>query len=220
MKAKILKEQIELFGEWKNLPLHKEKVFIEDGIIDIDRYLSSEKRIMLFLKEAYGEEENWNLADIIRDNWKGPKYKVFWTASYWIYLLNTINHLEIPLFPSSEEKLDACRNYLLSSAIVNVKKSNGESLSTHEDIMEYALHDKKLILKQIRIIDPQIILCGNTKEFFDIVWDRELRAVEKTEFIYESDGKIIIDYWHPSNLYPDKLCYYALGTLYQRILRH
>ena len=218
MKTEYNTAHADLMLKWKELPLHQGQVFIEDGIIDIDKYVSSKNKVLILLKEAYGEDNAWSLADIIKNIWKGPKYKIFWTISYWLYLINKTTKTNIPLFPSSEKELNECREYLLSSAIVNIKKSSGQSTSNQDDLMEYINEDRELLRRQIEIVNPSIIICGYTKDFFDLIWNKNIHAMDNTELIYTTEGITVIDFWHPSNQYPDKLCYYALGALYQKTL--
>lgn len=149
-----------LMSQWKERPLHKGQVFIEDGIICLEKWKQSKSKILILLKEAYGEEESWSLVETIRDVWKGPKYKVFWTMAYWLYLLNKIEPAAIPLFPATEKEFDACRECLLSAAVVNIKKSAGNSASNYDDLLLYIRKDRKLLREQLEIINPDIILCG------------------------------------------------------------
>jgi len=207
-----------LMSKWKNRPLHKGQVFIEDGIICLEKWKHSKNKVLILLKEAYGEEESWSLVETIRDVWKGPKYKVFWTIAYWLYLLNKIEPAAIPLFPATEKEFDACREYLLSAAVVNLKKSAGNSASNYDELLSYVRKDRKLLREQLEIINPGIILCGYTKEYFDLFWNRKTEKIKNTEFLYKSGNTIIIDFWHPANQYPDKLCYYALGAVCQKVI--
>ena len=105
----------ELLKRWKNDPLHRGKVFIEDGIIDYNKWKKAKKKIMFFLKEAYGGDKNWSLTKTIKDKWKGPKYKMWWTISYWQYVLLKTNKNNIPLFPSSDIDFKEC-------CIIGIKK--------------------------------------------------------------------------------------------------
>lgn len=211
-----IRESDKLLKEWKNTSLHNDKVFISDGIIDLNKW-GKKKKILLILKEAYGSDEDWSLTETIKDEWKGPKYKVWWTVSYWLYLLNKTTKDFVPLFPNKEEEAQ-CIDYLLSSAVLNIKKSNGRSYSEIEDLKKYVESDKDFILKQIEIINPDIILCGNTGQFLFPTVFGEPNKIENTDWHYRWKNRMIIDYWHPANQYPDELCYYALGQLYQRIL--
>ncbi len=215
-KEIYIKESEQLLKKWKETPSHKKNVFISDGIIDLEKW-GSHKKILLILKEAYGSDEDWSLTETIKNEWKGPKYKVWWTVSYWLYLLNKTTKDFVPLFPKDNE-IKECVEFLLSSAILNIKKSNGKSSSENDDLKKYVTSDKDFILKQIELINPDIILCGNTGQFLFPEIFSECNKIENTQWFYRWKERMIIDYWHPANQYPDELCYYALGQLYQRIL--
>lgn len=193
---------------WSEKVIHKEKGFIEDGIIDTTRWQKANRKVILLLKEAY--DGYGNLCQLIRDEWKGPKYKIWWTASYWLYALQKITANYIPPFPKEQKEFDECREYLLSSAIINIKKSGGKAPSEYEDILKYAIEDSKLLKDQITLINPDIILCGSTFNYLKKFWTDEMKQIGDTEFIFKTGNCILINYWHPANHYPNKLCYYAL----------
>jgi hypothetical protein len=222
INEEIIQKQEELFKEWEEKPLHKDKVFIRDGIIDIESWQKTDKKIVFLLKEAYGTEK-YDLAKLIRNDRKCPKYKMWWTVSYWLYVLNETTANLIPKFSDfygTEEGNEKCKNYLLSSAFVNVKKSNGESFSNDEDLKKYMISDKDLLMRQLELYAPNIIICGSTKWLLEGIWnkDKPITEIKNTQWIYQSEGMKIIDFYHPANQYPLELCYYTLGYLYQRAL--
>ena len=47
-------------------------------------------------------------------------------------------------------------------AIINLKKSDGTETSDIDEIMQSTLADKAEILEEMRIIDPDVIVCGST----------------------------------------------------------
>jgi hypothetical protein len=57
-------------------------------------------------------------------------------------------------------------------------------------------------------------------DFFNSIWSKPVQKIDGTELIYKTDDITVIDFWHPSNQYPDTLCYYALGALYQKTRIH
>lgn len=206
-------KQNALMKQWSEKDLHKGRSFIADGIIDYSRWEKSDRKILLLFKEAYGDYDD--LCRLIRDEWKGPKYKLWWTVSYWLYAIQKITKNSCPIFPNDESEFDECIEYLLSSAIVNIKKSSGKSSSEYDDIITYAKEDSSLLEKQVLLINPDIILCGYTFEPFKTFWKKPLNKVGNTGFIFKSEGLTVIDFWHPSNHYPNHLCFYALCSILQ-----
>src|SRR3981081_4586709 len=114
-----------LLSEWAERQHHRRKGFIGDGIIDASRWAGARRKVVLLLKEAYGEHRgsgDWDLCKVIREEWKGPKYPIWWQAAYWCYAAqNTVPR--IPELPERETATDA----LCQAAFVNIKKSNGSS---------------------------------------------------------------------------------------------
>ncbi|MBL7084446.1 MAG: hypothetical protein ISS41_12560 [Candidatus Aminicenantes bacterium] len=121
----------------------------------------------------------------------------------------------IPPFPNKKEQHDECVEFLLSSAVVNIKKSDGKTSSSHEDLEKYVIEDRSMIMEQLSLIDPKIILCGYTFDHFKEIWSGEIKPVGNTEFIFQAQNHIVIDWWHPANQYPNELCYYALCAVVQ-----
>lgn len=185
-----------LFTEWKDLKHHKNKSFVTDGIVEFSKWNNSQK-ILIILKEAYGGE--WNLADIIDDReWikSNPHYRML---SMWLYILNNTTVDNRPKI-KSDEQLNEAFQYLLSSAIINIKKSAGKSSSNDKEIYDYAVKDKELIKAQIDLIAPQIILCGYTAHALmkGVYEKNDYGKFYSTEFCIEHNEMLIIDFWHPS----------------------
>ncbi len=98
---------------------------------------------------------------------------------------NECTESHIPKFPTTNEEYEICKNSLLNSAIVNIKKSNGHSSSDFEDLGNYLKEDIFLLKEQIENIDPDIILCGNTFEFLKMIFPDIQPCEEKIEFLYK-----------------------------------
>lgn len=213
MENDFTEKHSELMKRWSEKTLHKGNDFIEDGIVDLSRWQKSGKKILLLLKEAYGDYGD--LCWLIRDEWKGPKYKVWWAASYWLYALHKMSDNYIPAFPKEQKQFDECTEHLLSSAVVNIKKSSGKTSSDYEDVLKYAREDAELLKEQISLINPDIIICGSTFDYFKEFWPDKIDKVGDTEFVFKTGKHILINYWHPANQYHNELCFYALCAIMQ-----
>ena len=93
-------EELEtLFDEWKNDPKHKDKLFIKDGIIELDTWKREKLQILFLAKEAYTEEDNGiDLREIVR---KEAPFDNWFVVAQWIYAIQELykNPDTIPLFP-------------------------------------------------------------------------------------------------------------------------
>lgn len=196
-----------LMTRWSSRALHQGEQFIRDGIIDFNKWASAGRKILLLLKEAYDCDD---LCSTIRDEWQGPRYNIWWTASYWLYALQNCSGNSFKSFPSSETEYEECKRHLLSAAVINVKKSGGTSSSNDDDLSKYVKEDGEVICEQIELINPDIILCGYTYGFFKEIVKETPASVGKAGYLYRVNGRTIIDWWHPAKKYPNEIWYYAL----------
>jgi len=196
-----------LMDRWSRGNLHQGRQFCRDGIIDPIRWEAADRKILLLLKEAYDCDD---LCLTIRDEWQGPRYNIWWTASYWLYALRKCTGTFFPTFPKSDSEFKQCSEYLLSAAAVNVKKSDGASASSNEDLAKYVKEDHQLIQEQINLIQPDIVLCGYTFEYYKDIMGSNTSPIGQAGYIHSANGRIIFDWWHPAQKYPNEIWYYAL----------
>ncbi|CAN2042122.1 Uracil DNA glycosylase superfamily protein [Candidatus Magnetomoraceae bacterium gMMP-15] len=202
----------QIFKEWKEREIHKGKLFITDGIIDQEKWDISEIKILFLLKEAYESnpevKTGWSLCNLISKNWKGPKGKMCWAMAQWAYGIQQLHKTgDVPFF---QRRGDDLKRALLSSAVINLKKSEGKSKSDNKDLSSYVKSDWDLIERQIDLIKPNIVICGMT---FPLIRDRLKGAKKFSEWIYIYKNLYFIDFWHPTNRYPNKLNYYSLCSV-------
>lgn len=156
----------------------------------------------------------------------------------WTYgILHTHADSALPALPAYHRETDGSspnaasatfdEQWLRKSAVINVKKSNGDPSSSDDDLMRYAKYDAKELWQEIQLIDPTVIISANTHEIQDtivkqndppIVIQRNLQDWTSHLTINEHDV-ILIEYWHPANLFPSMMNYYTLMAVYQRALR-
>lgn len=202
--------------------------FISDGAVNADIYEQAQPKILFFLKEAYSEFENgsWSLTKWLND---GAMTKMWGNVAEWTYGIKNTTATTIPSKPylSKKEKTDL----LKSVAIVNVKKSNGNKSSDYTDLLEYATADFTYLKKELDILSPDVIVCGNNSSILRLLYGAKIIENKVTgdgiidaRFMRENGyafiGKqIIIDYYHPANHYPAMLNYYTVCSLYQQALK-
>ena len=89
-------------------------------------------------------------------------------------------------------------------------------LTTHGTIEMYAQEFGKMLLDQIDGINPDIIICGNT---FGIL--RSCLSDVKKVSIHaykDSEKRLFVDFWHPSNRSPRIMNCYTLRELVESAL--
>lgn len=232
-----IKTEDELFDLWKSKdPInyndgkicadinHRENIFVSDGIVNIEYWNNTNcKKILFFLKEAYGKKEDCSLTKPLVT--EEPYGSIWKRVVEWSYGISKTSEKEIASYPLDEKDFSANNFWLNSIAVVNVKKSNGKSSTDMDELKAYAAYDKKELKKQIEIINPEIIICGNTGEILNDIFDDKIKKGTKndnwyyiTKLIDEKEIKII-DFVHPANRYPRLLNYYAITNIYQLALK-
>ena len=99
-------------------------------------------------------------------------------------------------------------------AVVNVKKSNGGSKSEYEDLKKYALEDRLEIKRELEIIQPDIIVCGNNLSLLKLVLGEELQNDDTWDNMLALwKDTLVLDYYHPAVHYPNRVNYYALMAI-------
>ena len=199
--------------KWKESGLHATETFVCDGPIDPDRWLKIERRVLFLAKEAYrgdGSRESWNLPELVREEWKGPKYKLWWTLGYWAYGIQRLTNGPIPSNPKDGQLWKEVTESVLASAVVNIKKSGGRSISNDDDLRKYVREDGDLLKQQVKCLSPHVMVCCNTWHLVKDVWPP---AKQISELVYDIDGMLVLDFWHPANRFPDVMSYYTTAVL-------
>ena len=213
-----------LFTEWKKKA--NAESFVTDGVINPDIWFKRgvvAGRTLFLLKEAYGEDHDWDLAKdhLLTDEKARPIWK---RVSLWAKGLDKsqANRIE-PFDPYAEDVMSFNNPYLNQIAAINVKKYNGKKQSDYDEICDYAKRDKEFLKKQIELCDPTVIVCGYTAKALEIILDNDFRKESNNDLFYtvQINGHpvTVIDYWHPSNQYPEIMNYYSLVSIYQRSLQ-
>ncbi|WP_367110956.1 hypothetical protein [uncultured Psychrobacter sp.] len=204
----------DIFKNWKESELHKNRLFITDGIIKHDDWEKSESKILFLLKEAYDskpQKETWDLSKHIQR--KKVSGRTLKPMAQWAYGINHVmSNNEIITYKSDGEEV---KHALLSSAVINLKKSQGKSKSNNDNLKVYVEADWHLIKEQMKSISPKIVICGNTWSLIK----GKISYQEISDRAYLSEGILFIDYWHPANRAANKMNYYALCALVQLAMK-
>ena len=216
----------DLLLEWQSLPHHVGKIFAQDGIIDPEYWASSPCRVLFLLKEAYFDpkkasldvDQRWDLRRLVRDDEGEPRGNIALTEAEWAYAIHCIAERRDPRLPDRTNHAEL-RKALLSSAIVNVKKSDGKRHSDDDDIAWYAREDGPLLRQQVDNIAPDVIICGKVWEHVKFLWKPSKLDLDA---VWREGYCTIVDYWHPANQFPRLLNYYTLVYLLTRagVYRH
>ena len=214
----------ELFEKWQAREKHQGKLFNCDGIVNMDVWEKEDCRILFLLKEAWHKDsvsDPYNLTEDLRNSepWSSMWNRVAeWTRG--IHLTAEGKPAPYRNLKKSEAKLE-----LQKIAVINIKKSGGESRSKNDDLMKYVEEDYDLIYDQIEMVNPTIIVCGYTIGFLNKVIElKGEEPINKTgenhcdNWHYKWKDRIILDYYHPAYQVPALMAYYGLVGCYKDAL--
>jgi len=199
----------EFFKEWHQREIHKDHLFITDGAIDDKLWNDAKIKVLFLLKEAYDSKNttgSWDLSGLIRKRRaSGRTFKPMgqWASGIQRLALNG----QLQEYIEGGEEVD---NALLSSAIINIKKSGGKNKSSWSNLFQYAKSDWDLIQKQIDSLNPDIIVCGNT---WSLIKDNLTDKKKISDRVHKAGNHTYVNYWHPSNRASNSMNYYALCAL-------
>lgn len=203
---------------------HGRDYFIADGVVNKDVWESGKKKRILFvLKEAYGTDwGNETLVTWLRNY--HPVHRMWKRVARWVYgIQNTsTDHMERYVPELSPETHGECLEQI---AVLNLKKSGGESGSDYDEINAYAKYDCEEIKREFSLINADIVVCGATfGTLLETVFGESRRddSTRSDNWYYylNLDGKerLFLDVYHPANLWPDLMNYYTVTGIYQQAL--
>jgi hypothetical protein len=202
-----------LLETWSHEKHQQGRCFIKDGVIDKKRWRSVHHKVLFLLKEARHEGKGyWDLRKYLREDDLALMSPTWRNAAYWCYAIHHIKHGSLPGLPDPNRPINGRQNeeaveLLRSSAVVNIKKSDGRSSSRHEEIQSCAQRDKDHIKKQTALVNPDVVICGNTWGFIREWWPEE----RLYDGVYRVGQGVFVDFWHPSYHISNELKYYALA---------
>ena len=193
----------------------------EDGIMDITSFSSAPIKILWILKETHGKfnpKEWWgdqkylqwkNIKPFDREPDKNGKSKAGTKKSTWEPVAKISYQILNGKKTNDEFELAKA---LKQISIINLRKTSGKEHTTKEFYDDIKKTENRLIfLEQIRKIDPDIIICGNTLNLIhdDEIAYREGKRFYLSEFSKNEElmkenssfcfkNKLFINPYHPS----------------------
>jgi hypothetical protein len=120
----------------------------------------------------------------------------WWNIVRWGYALQHAARGQMPPYPDFYERGDneKAAAVLVSTAVINIKKSDGEHTSTNQDVYKYAQLDGDLLRRQVELIAPDIVVRGGTWWAVKYLWPE---AKEICDRAWKVPGITFLDFWHP-----------------------
>ena len=212
MNIKTMRAEMEsLFQEWE--AAHKQKGyerFIRDGIVSPkDWYGQPTPKICYLLKEAYSKDKGYDLAKKLKNDnpWQMWKKVAVWTEAIFQAFGDGKEY--------DQKRIQAnIRQNINRIAVINVKKSNGQSKSNYKELKKCAIEDSSFLRRELDIINPDIIVCGYTSHCLRAILGDDWKNNKTDMTLFgEWNGKMVIDYYHPASKYPHRVNYYALMSI-------
>jgi hypothetical protein len=183
----------DLFRVWKAArPDYTQ--FSDDGVLRDEVWATQRPKIAFILKEP--NDDFYKIRGCDYDP-KCGNSRVFWrNLNIWSYTVKQcFNGTPITFDEAKARKEDKVGHI----AYVNLKKKYeekdvGRTNSDDVDIQRYVDSDWEFIDKQLRLINPDVIFCCGTYKYLA----SRLQADPLGDGLYRSQGKVVIDFCHPS----------------------
>jgi hypothetical protein len=185
----------ELLQRWRSAR-PKYKSFVEDGVLHEEAYLASSPRIAVLLKEGNDDFRVIAPLPANEQGW-GPKGS---SNNFWPKL-NIVTYLLTEAWHGRDPSIDEAERvaYLpvRSIAYINIKKNfENKCKSVPKDIMKYAKEDAGFIREQFDIVSPDIVYCGGTSDYLDLIDTTTL--IENGVRLF--GNRPAIAYYHPAKV--------------------
>lgn len=183
---------------------------IFDGIVDVDKYLAADLKIMWILKEVNSSEDEggWSMNKVLselRDDKTTSGILKGWSKTFNPIIYTTYgisNNKEWKSIPDVSEDNSTVES-LKNIAYINLKKVSGVGTSKPKEIISFFNENKQIIENQIIKYNPDVIICGGTGEVLDETLDeiysdiKERRTVNGINFYFYNDV-VLVYAQHPN----------------------
>ena len=183
------------FAAWRTYYGAQAHRFVADGVIGShSEYSSSPRRLLFLLKEAHDRNGildacGFDLRVLFREpgRFTGHSKTVErrlaqWTQDIWDVISRTSPHVTEPI---------------RSVAVMNLKKLAGGACTIDHELKDATLRDRWFILEQIRLLEPQVMICGGTFLFLRQI-QPEWTAIDERHLLFRRESTILLNHHHPS----------------------
>lgn len=184
-----------LFKEWENSNPNYKGSFKRDGIIDENNFSKASSKLLFIAKEPNDPKQK---SGDYRTWWtEGLKYGFSHRIAEWSYgILNGF-----PQYDMIRKDNSLLEQAILDISFMNIKKIGGKGSSEKEEILRYLRADFEYIHKEIKIIEPEVIITSLSWNsvrnglFPEIIWYESGYSIAIGKF----NNSKVIDFYHPSS---------------------
>ena len=207
-----------LFDEWEAQYPGEAPYMCRDGIVCEEHYETTNPKILFVAKEPNNPPPR--PAFDFREWWyeEGPRYAISKRLCEWAYGIWN----GFPPLTQFDAEADTS-NIIRSIAFMNLKKVGGNNKADPQEIRRFTKRDQDFLRRQIRIIDPDIIVGGIGDSS---LWSVLFPGIEfqpsgfdiGVAYVEVNEKRVpIIDFYHPSYRVPRAMSYCLLGRVFQTI---
>jgi hypothetical protein len=187
---------------------------IPDGALGKE-YEYARRRLLVILKEPNDPDGSWAASGgDIRDFGVSGKYD---RPATWNNLARWSALVDNPKL--SIEEIDVADpdkrcEHLRRIAVVNLKKTSGQSTSRYLEIKQNADQHRSLLLEQLRLYRPDVTITGNVFSIVrDLLGETQQREDDKCFFYFKNETLgVCIDFYHPQPRFSNKSLFSRLKS--------
>lgn len=173
--------------------------FAYGGIVDEKVYATQEKKLLFLLKEVIDESraETWSLVDFINKQISSNSFLTIWKR---VGELSYGLHNRFPPYHSDVTNSFHDRHIaegLRSIAMTNLKKTGGSNQSDIQEIREHAKRNKELLQSELRIMKPDLVVCGGTFNIVCEVFEIDASISNSGARTAKWGDMVFIEFVHP-----------------------
>lgn len=225
----IKRKENGIFLEWRrSLPEEERERFVFDGIVDENEWLDTPFNVLFLLKEANGGEESWDERDYLAEYFCDEEYMSTHSQSIdallvWLYgIFHAFSNTSwADIIPKMNDNHSA---WLLKQiALVNMKKIPGTGTTNYRKFETFFNEplNKYFLKKQLSIYSPDIVICGKTAyylQMLDDVYSKDKWKETHCGIPYlRINNTIYLDFVHPLARVPKNYTFYMLVSALEEI---
>ncbi len=223
-----------LYEPWRKRLASEKKIFIPDGIVNPAKWINAKVRVLFFLKEVNGGDDEWDERDYLRrynieEKYKKTHSQTISELTRWIHVFTEDNYPKWNDVIAQTDNTELQSELLQQIAVVNVKKVPGGGTVNNVKFDQYWSNEEniKKLKEQLEIYfsiaPPDFIVCGATAWCYKAVFKEEKLKWNMTSrgvYFCEHGNSVVIDFCHPQARISSNIKYYALLDAVQEIRVH
>jgi hypothetical protein len=204
-----LKDELNIEWESRMNRLFPNREVITDGVVNLEKYSRSKFKISWMLKEPYdsynGTGGGWDYSELfpldkdLYDNFK-LNQPTFYPIIYTTFSIfnDFVEYAEMDWIKDNHDMM----RVLYELAFINCQKlpAKGVTVTDFDDLHESIVNNGDLLKKQIKLVDSNILIFGNTFDLYIELLDLENETIinnGSSDYLIKNN-RLYISSYHPS----------------------